>query len=54
MMGDNRYASLDSRAPGNGPVPLTALDGTVRMIIYPFSRLGAVEDTSPQGGALRR
>jgi signal peptidase I len=48
MMGDNRNASLDSRAPGNGPVPLAALDGKVRMIIYPFSRLGSVDDTNPQ------
>jgi signal peptidase I len=48
MMGDNRNASLDSRAPGNGPVPVSALAGKVRMIIYPFSRLGTVDDTDPQ------
>lgn len=48
MMGDNRNASLDSRAPGNGPVPVSALAGKVRMIIYPLSRLGSVDDTNPQ------
>jgi signal peptidase I len=48
MMGDNRNASLDSRAPGNGPVPVTALAGKVRMIIYPLSRIGTVDDTNPQ------
>jgi len=49
MMGDNRNASLDSRAPGNGPVPLSALAGKARMIIYPLSRVGSLDDTNPQG-----
>jgi signal peptidase I len=48
MMGDNRNASLDSRAPGNGPVPVSAVAGKVRMIVYPFSRLGSVDDSNPQ------
>jgi signal peptidase I len=41
-MGDNRNNSIDSRAEGNGPVPLTDVIGKARFIIYPFDRLGPI------------
>ncbi|MGI8816767.1 MAG: signal peptidase I [Pseudonocardia sp.] len=47
VMGDNRNQSLDSRAPGNGPVPISALQGKARAIVLPFSRLGSLDDTNP-------
>lgn len=48
MMGDNRNESLDSRAPGNGPIPTSALAGKVRFILLPFSRLNGIGDANPQ------
>ncbi len=48
VMGDNRNASLDSRAPGNGPVPVPALAGKVRLIVTPFARFGTLDDTDPR------
>jgi signal peptidase I len=48
LMGDNRNASLDSRAPGNGPVPLSALAGKARLIVYPFDRVGPISGANPQ------
>jgi signal peptidase I len=42
VMGDNRNNSVDSRAPGDGPVPLTDVVGRGRLIVYPFSRLGVL------------
>lgn len=48
VMGDNRNESLDSRAPGNGPVPLSGLAGKVRLILFPFSRTGWVDGSSPR------
>ncbi|MDQ2709137.1 MAG: signal peptidase I [Actinomycetota bacterium] len=47
VMGDNRNQSLDSRASGNGPVPISALQGKARAIVLPFSRLGSIDDTNP-------
>jgi signal peptidase I len=48
VMGDNRNESLDSRAAGNGPVPVTAVAGRVRMILLPFGRTGWVDGTNPR------
>jgi signal peptidase I len=42
VMGDSRNDSVDSRAEGNGPVPLTNVIGKARFIVYPFDRLGAI------------
>ncbi len=42
VMGDSRNDSVDSRAEGNGPVPLTNVIGKARFIVYPFHRLGAI------------
>jgi signal peptidase I len=42
MMGDSRNDSVDSRAEGNGPVPVTNVIGKARFIVYPFERLGAI------------
>ncbi|MGQ0480570.1 MAG: signal peptidase I [Pseudonocardia sp.] len=52
VMGDNRNASIDSRAPGNGPVPVSALAGKVRLIVTPFDRFGTLDHTDPR--TLRR
>jgi signal peptidase I len=42
MMGDSRNNSVDSRAQGNGPVPVADVLGRARLIIYPFSRFGLI------------
>jgi signal peptidase I len=42
VMGDSRNDSVDSRADGNGPVPVTNVIGKARFIVYPFERLGAI------------
>jgi signal peptidase I len=42
MMGDSRNNSVDSRAEGNGPVPVADVLGRARLIIYPFSRFGLI------------
>jgi signal peptidase I len=42
VMGDSRNDSVDSRADGNGPVPLANVNGKARFIVYPFDRLGAI------------
>lgn len=43
VMGDSRNNSVDSRAEGNGPVPVTDVIGKVRMIVLPLSRWGLVD-----------
>ncbi|MBV9313072.1 MAG: signal peptidase I [Pseudonocardia sp.] len=48
VMGDNRNDSLDSRAPGNGPIPLSAVAGKARFIVFPFHRIGLINSTNPQ------
>jgi signal peptidase I len=42
VMGDSRNDSIDSRAEGNGPVPLTNVIGKARFIVYPLGRFGAI------------
>jgi signal peptidase I len=42
MMGDSRNDSVDSRAEGNGPVPLGSVIGQARMIVAPFARFGRI------------
>ncbi|MGH3589145.1 MAG: signal peptidase I [Pseudonocardia sp.] len=42
VMGDNRNDSVDSRAEGNGPIPVTAVIGEVRSILWPFDRMGGI------------
>ena len=42
MMGDSRNNSVDSRAEGNGPVPVTAVIGKARLIVMPVSRFGPI------------
>lgn len=48
MMGDNRTNSLDSRFhtgdAEQGTIPRENIRGKVQFIIYPFSRIGGVED----------
>jgi signal peptidase I len=50
VMGDSRNDSVDSRSPGNGPIPVANLIGQARFILWPFDRLGGINDTTPQGG----
>jgi signal peptidase I len=40
VMGDSRNNSDDSRAEGNGPVPLADVIGKARMIVWPLGRVG--------------
>ena len=42
VMGDNRANSHDSRAHGVGPLPLSALQGRVKRIVWPLNRMGRV------------
>jgi signal peptidase I len=42
VMGDNRNDSVDSRAPENGPVPLSDVIGKARMIVLPLGRFGGI------------
>jgi len=42
MMGDSRNNSVDSRAEGNGPVPITDVIGKARMIVLPVARFGPI------------
>lgn len=42
VMGDNRNSSVDSRAAGNGPVPVANVLGEARMIVLPFARFGSI------------
>lgn len=42
VMGDSRSNSVDSRAAHNGPVPVDALIGKVRLIVLPTSRFATV------------
>jgi signal peptidase I len=44
MMGDSRNDSVDSRAEGNGPVPLASVIGKARFILWPFDRFGGIAD----------
>jgi signal peptidase I len=46
VMGDSRNDSLDSRAPGNGPVPVENVIGKARFILLPFDRTGFIDDTA--------
>ncbi len=48
VMGDNRNDSVDSRAPGNGPIPLGNVVGKARIIMFPFDRFGGISDVDPQ------
>jgi signal peptidase I len=48
VMGDSRNDSVDSRAPGNGPIPVADVIGQARFIVWPFNRLGGIHDTTPQ------
>lgn len=43
VMGDSRNYSVDSRAPGQGPVPVDDVIGRARWIVLPLGRLGRVE-----------
>jgi signal peptidase I len=42
VMGDSRNDSVDSRAPGNGPVPVSSVVGQARLIVAPLSRFGTI------------
>jgi signal peptidase I len=44
VMGDSRNDSVDSRAAGNGPVPLADVIGKARFIVWPFDRIGGLAD----------
>jgi signal peptidase I len=43
VMGDSRNDSVDSRADGNGPVPVADVIGRARFVIWPFDRLGGID-----------
>jgi signal peptidase I len=43
VMGDSRNDSVDSRAEGNGPVPVTEVIGRARFILWPFDRVGGIQ-----------
>jgi signal peptidase I len=43
VMGDSRNDSVDSRADGNGPVPLADIIGRARFVVWPFDRLGGID-----------
>jgi signal peptidase I len=42
LMGDSRNDSVDSRAEGNGPVPVSQVIGRARYILWPFDRIGEI------------
>jgi signal peptidase I len=42
VMGDSRNDSVDSRAAGNGPVPLSQVIGKARFVVWPFDRVGGI------------
>ena len=42
VMGDSRNNSVDSRAPGDGPVPVAAVIGKARLIVLPLGRFGPI------------
>jgi signal peptidase I len=42
VMGDSRNNSADSRAPGNGPIPVSSVVGQARLIVAPLSRFGPI------------
>jgi signal peptidase I len=46
VMGDSRNNSVDSRAPGNGPVPVENVIGKARFVLLPFDRTGSIDDTA--------
>jgi signal peptidase I len=47
VMGDNRNDSVDSRAPGNGPIPVSSVIGKARWIVLPFGRFRAIDAPAP-------
>jgi signal peptidase I len=42
VMGDSRNDSVDSRADGNGPVPVSQVIGKARFVIWPLHRIGTI------------
>jgi signal peptidase I len=44
VMGDSRNDSVDSRADGNGPVPVADVIGKARFVVWPFDRVGGIDD----------
>jgi signal peptidase I len=46
VMGDSRNNSIDSRAEGNGPVPVADVIGRARFIVWPFDRLGGITNST--------
>ena len=50
-MGDSRNNSVDSRAIGDGPVPLANVIGRARLIVYPFARFGRLNTGTSQPSA---
>ena len=46
VMGDSRNDSVDSRAEGNGPVPVADVIGKARFIVWPFDRIGGIADST--------
>ncbi|HLU60029.1 MAG TPA: signal peptidase I [Pseudonocardia sp.] len=42
VMGDSRNDSVDSRADGNGPVPVARVVGKVRFVVWPLERIGGI------------
>jgi signal peptidase I len=50
VMGDNRNDSVDSRALGNGPVPVDSVIGKARWIVFPFSRFEPIGAPQPLTG----
>ena len=43
VMGDSRNDSVDSRAEGNGPIPVAEVIGRARFVLWPFDRVGGIQ-----------
>jgi len=53
LMGDSRNDSLDSRAAGNGPVPVTDVIGKARLVVAPLARFGGIAGPDSRVSASR-
>jgi signal peptidase I len=42
VMGDSRNDSIDSRADGNGSIPVASVIGKARFVVWPFDRVGGI------------
>jgi signal peptidase I len=54
LMGDSRNDSLDSRAAGNGPVPVTDVIGQARLVVAPLGRFSGIAGGPDSGVSASR